>query len=181
MFVGYHCGIGTLHGVLDHTYAGAAISQMKLNGVVVNEAIINALIAGQHCVPVGMISGDEQFCLQTATVLKNVRAATVKWAVSRYAARSMHPAKACELIRRKAKESVREFKKFKPLKMKPPYNLEVRMHNTGMADKCEIIPGAGRTDAFTITYTSHTVPDIFKAMLCIVEMACYSIPQVRHK
>lgn len=181
LFVGYHGGAGTQNAVLDHTYAGACVHRMSINGVTINEAYINALLAGHFGVPVGLIAGDESTCKETARFLKGIETAVVKSSVSRYAAGSLHPSRACDLIRSRANKAVRSSKPLKPFKVKPPYEIEITMLNTGMADKCELMPGIIREDGFTVSYKSKEIPEMYRAILCMVELAFSSIPQVRVK
>jgi D-aminopeptidase len=55
-FVGYHASEGEANAILAHTESGSTIFEVKLNGVTVPEAGINAAIAGDFGVPVVFLS-----------------------------------------------------------------------------------------------------------------------------
>src|SRR5205085_5940914 len=57
-FVSYHGSIGAERAVLSHTYNPRAIWEVRINGEVVGESAINALVAAHYGVPVIFISGD---------------------------------------------------------------------------------------------------------------------------
>src|SRR5690625_5012441 len=56
IFIGYHAKSGS-QGILNHTYSGKAIGQVKVNDVEYGEFGLNALIAGEYNVPVVFVSG----------------------------------------------------------------------------------------------------------------------------
>lgn len=54
-FVGYHGGAGERASSMDHTYSGASVQNVYINGKLMNEATINAAYAGiVNHVPVGL-------------------------------------------------------------------------------------------------------------------------------
>ena len=63
-------------------------------------------MAAQHEVPVVLVTGDRRACEETAALLPGVPTAVVKEPVSRLAAHSLHPARACALIREVAEKGV---------------------------------------------------------------------------
>jgi hypothetical protein len=58
--VGYHGSISGESSVLSHTYNPSVVSHVALNGVLVGESGINALVALAYGVPVGLVTGDRQ-------------------------------------------------------------------------------------------------------------------------
>ena len=57
--VGYHAGAGEAASSMDHTYSGASVQNVYINGQLMNEGTINSAYAGiVHKVPVGLIIGD---------------------------------------------------------------------------------------------------------------------------
>src|SRR5712691_6488307 len=104
-FVSYHGSIGAPAG-LSHTYNPRAVMEARLDGVVTGEAGINALVAAHYGVPVVLVTGDRCACEETAALIPGVQAAVVKEPVSRLAAHSLHPSRACTLIRESAERAV---------------------------------------------------------------------------
>jgi D-amino peptidase len=170
MFVGYHASAGSRAAILDHTYWGAVVSHMKVNGRVMNEASLNALVAGEAGTPVGLVAGDDAFCRECRELLGDIEAVTVKWAVGRYAARSLHPEQARRLIREGAARVVGQVSRYKPFQLAAPYELEIKFHNAGMADSAEVMPGTQRVDGTVVRYKAGAVPELFRAMLALIRL-----------
>jgi D-amino peptidase len=105
LFVSYHGSVGAPAG-MSHTYNPRAIVEVRLDGVVNGEAGINALVAAHYGVPVVLVTGDRVACEETAALIPGVHGAIVKEHVSRMAAHSLHPDKACQLIRDTAQKAV---------------------------------------------------------------------------
>jgi D-amino peptidase len=98
LFVSYHGSVGAPAG-LSHTYSPRTVVEARINGTVTGEAGINALVAAHYGVPVVLVTGDRCACEETAALIPGVHTAVVKEHVSRLAAHSLHPARACQLIR----------------------------------------------------------------------------------
>ena len=74
--------------------------------MVTGESGINALVAAGHGVPVVLITGDATTAAELKPFAPQAKSAVVKQSVSRFAAESLHPTKACELIRVAAREAI---------------------------------------------------------------------------
>src|SRR3954449_1340859 len=98
-FVSYHGSMSSRASTLSHTYNPTAIARVRLNGTEVGESGINALVALGHGVPVVLVTGDATTAEEARQVCPGIHAAVVKESVSRFAADSLHPTVACELIR----------------------------------------------------------------------------------
>ncbi len=59
IFIGYHPKEGTPEANLAHTIWGTKFEKIKVNGLVVSEALFNAAVAGHFGVPVIMVCGDQ--------------------------------------------------------------------------------------------------------------------------
>lgn len=106
LFVSYHGSMSGTPATLSHTYNPLAIAEVRLNGTVTGESGINALVALGHGVPVLLITGDQTTAEELRPFCPDARAAVVKTSVSRFAAQSLHPRRACALIERTAREAV---------------------------------------------------------------------------
>jgi D-amino peptidase len=153
MFVGYHAKAGTIDGVLDHTISGATVYSIKINGIEMPELGINALVAGQHNVPVVLISGDKAVCEQAREILGDkILTAQVKEAIGRYAARTLPFEKAQQLIRQQAKAAIEKRKEIKAYKLSAPYTFELSYLRSSQADNCMRLPGLKRLNARTVQF-----------------------------
>jgi D-amino peptidase len=182
VFIGYHSRMGALASTLDHTFASALVADIFINDRVVNEAYINALIAGHNGTPIVLVSGDEAFCKETREMIgTEFETVIVKWSRTRNAAKSLHPAEARNRIHETTKLALGNLGKYRPFKIEGPLVLKVRMHNTGIADNAAVMPGAIRHDGFTVGYRAHDPIDMFRALQTFLGLGRAGIPQVRPK
>ena len=100
-FVAYHGSMGSA-SALSHTYFTQAFDEVTINGVVAGESGINALAAQGHGVPVVLVTGDATTAQEAEAFCPGVVAAVVKTSTSRFAANSMHPERARDLIRERS-------------------------------------------------------------------------------
>jgi len=61
---GTHARAGTASAVLDHTWNSATIYNLRINGQIMHEAGLNALVAGWLGVPVTLVTGDRATIVQ---------------------------------------------------------------------------------------------------------------------
>ena len=143
LFVSYHGSVGAPAG-LSHTYNPRAVVEARLGGVVTGEAGINALVAAHDGVPVVLVSGDRCACEETAALIPGVHAAVVKEPVSRVAAHSLHPARACALIRETTERAVAGAAAASPPALGQAV-LELSVRTTDIAEAASWVRGVERT------------------------------------
>jgi D-amino peptidase len=134
-FISYHGSMTGTPATLSHTYNPMAITEVRLNGTVAGESGINALVAAGHGVPVVLITGDATTADELKPFYPQARSAVVKRSVSRFAAESLHPTKACELIRNAAREAVADLASASTApRITFPATLTVRLRNPDIAE-----------------------------------------------
>ena len=129
MFIGAHANAGS-KGVMPHNFA---FDSFTVNGKVLNEVGINALIAGEMGVAVSLVSGDDVLIEETKPMLANGFVAIVtKYAVGRSAAITYSPAKVRAMLQAGATEAVKRAKKgeFKPLVLDKPYHVQFKLRRS---------------------------------------------------
>jgi D-amino peptidase len=169
VFVGYHARAGTLHAILDHTYADR-IQEVRLNGKPVGELGLNAALAGVYGVPIACVTGDAAVAAETTDLLGDgVATVIVKRAVSRHAARSVAPAVACRMIREEVARALG--RPHRPFTVAPPITLDVDFALTIQADRAEVCPGAARTAGRTVTVTHQDYRDVFRAWRALLNLS----------
>jgi D-amino peptidase len=179
LFVGYHGGAGTAASVLDHTYYGAVVGEVRLftpgdsTGVVVDEAAINALVAGTFDVPVAMVTGDHAVTDAARERFANVMTVAVKRSITRFAAQSMHPDEARRRIRATAQSALHEshLALLRPYWLRAPLTLSVSMLTTGYADAAELVPGVTRADARRVQFQARDPREMLRALITITKIA----------
>lgn len=160
IFIGYHARAGTPDAVLKHTMTGS-LYDVVLNGKRMPEAGINGWIAGNFGVPVVLVAGDQAICDQAEELFGEVATAPVKQGIGK-AARMLHPKKAQALIRAKTTEALKRLQDFRPLKLDPPYTIEVTFTDEEIAARSAWIPGAERTGERSVAFTSENFMEILK-------------------
>lgn len=144
-FVGYHAMGGGM-GVLAHTYS-LAPQDVRVNDVAVGEAGLNALLAGHFGVAVGLVSGDDVLAAEVEKIMPWAERVVVKTAMNRFAASSLSPKLAQEVIREGAMRAIARKSEMKPFTIPAPYHLHVTFAHAGQADVASICPGAERVGA----------------------------------
>ena len=166
-FVSYHGSMSSA-APLSHTYNPRAIAEVSLNGTVVGESGINALVAAGHGVPIVLITGDDVTAAEAAKVSPGVHAAVVKTAVSRFAADSLHPTDACDLIRTQARAAIEGLASAAPPAITLPATLDVTFRNADLADMATWISGVERTGTVTVAITDEDPIRLFRTFICTV-------------
>ncbi len=170
-FTGYHAGVGVQDGTLDHTYTDETLYNTRVNGVVCNEAILNAAVLGTHGVPVVLITGDRATIEQTRAVLPWVTGVVVKDSIGRFATNSLSPQRACDLIRDGAREAIERVAQAQPFAFEPPLVLELDFVYTHNADFAELIPGFERTGGRSVRFVHDDFRTLFKAYIAAFRLA----------
>ena len=168
IFIGYHTATTNSQGVRAHTISSARLADVRLKGVSMSEAGLNAAIAGHFNVPVIMISGDDAVVKETQSLLGDVEGAVVKWASGFHSAKTMMPEASYRLIREKAMKAVRRIKDFKPFKLAAPIQLDVRFKNYRPSEVLSYLSIVERTDAHSIRFTGKDMIEVSKFLEFIV-------------
>ncbi|HEY7355104.1 MAG TPA: M55 family metallopeptidase [Ktedonobacterales bacterium] len=153
-FVGYHGSIGASQAILSHSYNPRAIWEVKINGHVVGETALNALVAAHYGVPIVLVTGDQVTAREAREVLPEVECVVVKESITRFAAANLHPEVACERLREGATRAIQNLSSHKPPAFEQPARVEVTFLTADMAESAawlrgvEVVAGQSRTIAF---------------------------------
>jgi len=162
IFLGYHTGTTNLQGVRAHTISSARLTDVRLKGVSVSEAGLNAAIAGHFNVPVIMVSGDDAVVKETTALLGDVEGAVVKWSSGFHSATTLMPEASYQLIREKVKKAILRIKDFKPHKLAPPIQLDVSFKNYRPSEVLSYLSIVERTDAHSIRFKGKDIIEVSK-------------------
>src|SRR5689334_17510238 len=135
-FVSYHGSIGAERAVLSHTYNPGAIWEVRINGEIVGESGINALVAAHYSVPIIFVSGDAVTAQEVETFAPNAEKVVVKQSLGRFAAVNIHPTVACEMLGEGARKAAQKLAQgtMQAPQFKLPVALEVTFQVADMAD-----------------------------------------------
>ncbi|MEX2355782.1 MAG: M55 family metallopeptidase [Thermaerobacterales bacterium] len=170
MLVGYHTRSGAF-GVLNHTVHGLAVSRLWIDGREMGEIGINALLAGQAGVPIGLVTGDDMTVAEARDLLPEVETATVKWAISRYSSRCLAPEKARETVRDAAQRAVERTGSLKPFEPNHPAEWKIRFKDSGMAESALRVPGVKQVADDAITFEASDPTNGFLTFSIAVDAA----------
>lgn len=171
--VGYHAKVGSLCGIMDHSYSASAVYEVKINGETIGEFEINAGYAGHFGVPVALVSGDDVLSEQVKEKLPQTRTVITKYGISRYASRNIHPGKVRNMLEEESCYAVQNAGTFKPLAFSCPVEAEIKLVNTTQADMAAILPQVNRVDGRTLTFESPDFPYFYRMFSVIIELAWY--------
>lgn len=161
LFIGYHGGAGSRYGVLNHTYNPY---ETRVNGLVADETLVNALVLGHFGVPVACISGDEHTVAAAhATLGEQVLGIVTKRGITRAAADALHPDVSCERIRAGVEESLQDIGALETYRPDAPYRFELDLATSVMADRAAVMPGVERVADRTVAYIADDVLTAYRA------------------
>ncbi|MEU9126366.1 M55 family metallopeptidase [Streptomyces sp. NPDC048506] len=167
-FVSYHGSVAGAPSALSHTYNPRAIAGVWLNGVPAGESGVNALVALGHGVPVVLITGDRTTAEEVEPFCPGIRAAVVKTSVSRFAADSLHPEQAREVIREAAREAVLRLPHAVPPAIDLPATLTVRFRNADLAEMATWINRVEAVDEVTVRLTDDDPIRLYRTFVTVV-------------
>lgn len=127
ILLGYHAKAGTPGAVCEHTMSSAGWQNAWVNGRSIGEIGIDAYIAGEHGVPVIMVSGDDKACKEAGEWLPEAVLCQVKKGFSCGGARMPSLEKSRALITECAEKAVRKAKSFPLLKPETPVTFKLEM------------------------------------------------------
>jgi len=137
LIIGQHAKSNTDGGHLCHT-GSFAVEDLHINGTSLGELGCNMLFAAYFGVPTVMVSGDKAACEEALSLVPNIEVAPVKEGVKRGSASGLtaeqnklfngaaihlHPEKARELIREKARRGLERLDEIRLFWIEPPYEL----------------------------------------------------------
>jgi D-amino peptidase len=171
VFLGYHAKFGTAKSTFDHTYSGAHINRLEINGVPVSEFLLNGYALGEMNVPVMMVAGEAR--LLEEDVKKhgaNIATVALKNSLSRVSAISPSMLRIEKELRNAVRKATVSFKKgaIKPLIVKKPVRVRVTFMASQFADVAELLETVKRLDGLSVEYTCGTLTKAYKTFELLV-------------
>ena len=167
VFIGYHTGTTNPAGVRAHTLSSANLADVRLNGVSVSEAGLNAAMAGHYGVPVVAVSGDDALVKDTQAFLPGIEGAVVKWTYGFHSARNLHPAAAAAEIASRVRAGIGRRGAVKPYRVSTPVTLEVRFKNYRPSEVLAYLATVERVDAHTIRFRGKDILEVSRFLTFI--------------
>ena len=137
LFVGFHTRAGTPGGLLCHTWVGALVHEIRLQGQPAGETLLDAAIAGHYGTPVVLVTGGDDVCREARADLgDDLETVAVKRVLGTSACASLTPAAraARDPRGRRARRGARA-RSAAPWTTTPPVVMEVEFHRREMREK----------------------------------------------
>ncbi|HEX6543404.1 MAG TPA: M55 family metallopeptidase [Ktedonobacterales bacterium] len=141
LFLGYHGSIGASQSVLSHTYNPRAIWEVRINGEIVGETALNALVAAHYGVSIALVTGDQVTAIEAKRLRPAPVCVEVKRSISRYASESLHPEEARALIHAATHRALSEEKPASAPLFDLPIRIEVTFLTADMAEMSAWLQG----------------------------------------
>lgn len=167
---GYHAKSGDENGVLAHTFSDETVSRVWMNGVECSEALLVSALAGEHGIPVVLITGDSTIVSETLRALPWAVGVAVKDAIGYSAASSLTPGAAQAAIRAGAREAIGRIAGAKPFTFAPPVELRLETLRVQNADFIELMPGFERLDGRTVRFRAERYAGAYRAFVAAVRL-----------
>jgi D-amino peptidase len=167
-FISYHGSMSSHGSTLSHTYFPTAFAQVSINGVIAGEAGINTLVAKAYGVPVVLITGDDVTAREIAPFSPSARAAVVKNSISRFAADSMHPSAACELINELAFQAVSSLATAEQVAIATPTTMSIDFRTSDYADLASRVADVTREDTLRCSITLESPLELYRTFITVV-------------
>lgn len=171
IFIGYHSMKGTHLGILSHTYSGGNVESLHINNLEVGETAMNAGIAGYYGVPLVLVAGDLAVTEEVKALNPKIHTVATKEAISRVAAKCLHPMKSRELIKAETIKAIEDMENIEPFVFPPPITYRIRFTDAKRADAASFMPSARRLDGKTIVITHGDYIKAYHGFLAAVMCA----------
>lgn len=171
LFLGYHAKFGTAKSTFDHTYSGASINKVEVNGVAASEFLLNGYVAGEFKVPIVLVAGEAQLLKDDVERYAPwIETVALKHSLSRLSARSA----SMPIIEKELRASVGKAvsnlkrKKTKLLVAKKPVKVGVTFQSTSFADVAALLPSVIRVDGLKVEYVAGSMIDAYRTFELLV-------------
>ncbi len=167
-FVSYHGSISAETAILSHTYSPSAIYEARLDGHVVGESGLNALVAAHFAVPIVLVSGDAATARESERIAPEAQRIVVKESFGRFAAGNLHPSLARRLIYDGARQAIEHAAAARPPAFERPTRLDLQFLTADMAAMACWIAGVERSGARSVTLHDEDALSLYRRFVAIV-------------
>jgi D-amino peptidase len=167
-FVSYHGSISSEAAILSHTYNPRAVYEARLDGQVVGESALNALVAAHYGVPIVLVTGDAATARESEWFAPAAERVVVKDAISRYAASNLHPDAARRLIRAGAQRALERLSEARAPTFARPARLDIQFLTADTAEMAAWLAGVERRGPRTVALEDDDALALYKRFVTII-------------
>lgn len=172
IFLGYHSSTTNPKGVRAHTMSSGSLAGVRINGIDMPEAGINAAIAGHFGVPIVMISGDDAIVEEAQGLIGDIEGAVVKWNYGFHSARTLMPEAAYSLIGETVANSLERIDEIEPYHFEGPIEVEITFKSYMPAEVLSYLSNVKRLNAHAVGFV---LSDMLEVASFLQFMSHYSI------
>jgi D-amino peptidase len=167
--VGYHGSISGRPSTLSHTYNPEVFSAARINGELVGESGINALVAEHYGVPIAFVSGDSVTWEETQPFAPDAVQVITKESITRFSASNLHPTESCRLIRDGAEQAVRRVAGdgMRTPELARPATLDLEFQTGDMAEVATWARGTERTGERSVRIQDEDLLAMFTSFVAV--------------
>lgn len=168
ILLGYHSSTSNRRGVRAHTMSSANVTELRLNGIAMSEAGLNAAIAGEFGVPIILVSGDDVAVAETQVIIGEVEGAVVKWARGFHSARSLTPEAAQEVIRTRVASAIGRLEEFAPFVLSAPIEVELSLKHYRPVELLGYLPNVERISSHTVRFMADDMEQVSRFLTFVL-------------
>ncbi len=174
VFIGYHAMAKTYNAIHPHTIAGAAVHELRINGVPHGETGINAAVLGAMGIPVVMVTGDTTTCQEARRFLgDSIETVSVKDAVGRNSAICRPPSATIPEITAAAKRALESRGNVPRYRPESPLTFEVDFLTMLQCDRAAQVAGVERVSPVTIRIDGDNPWDQYQVLWSALRAALH--------
>jgi D-amino peptidase len=174
VFVGYHAMAKTYRAIHPHTIAGAAVHELRINGIPHGETGVNAAVLGSMGIPVVMVTGDTTTCAEARYFLGNqIETVAVKDAVGRNSAICRPPSATLPEITAAAKKALENRDNVPPYQPESPLQFEIDFLNMLQCERASQVAGVERVSPITIRVDGDDPWEQYRVLWAALRMALH--------
>ncbi len=172
---GYHSPIGG-GGMMDHSYSSSSFYEVKVNGQIVDEALINSYYSSELGVPTACYYGDNKGVDFAKEHFHNAVFVESKTAISRFSGVMEPPIVIKNKLIRAGKDTVKT--EVKCLALKYPVKVEITFTDSVRAYLAGIIPGVTTVSPRKTEYEAHDYKEFYRYLMTVTTM-CSTAKNIR--
>lgn len=157
-FVGYHAGAGTADGILAHSFSGASIRSVRLNGELASEGYFNAALAGSFDKSVVFVSGDQAMLDDAERYAPDAVKLATKTSFGFKSQMALPHAQVCRALKAAAAKAFAQPAP-RPFRVEPPFVVDVEMTSQSAPDLLGYLPWIERLDGWTVRANFATMAE----------------------
>jgi D-amino peptidase len=171
--IGYHPGPPAADGVLSHTYSMEQVREVIINGLSAGETLINAIQAGVHGVPIGLVTGEHALQDEISPALPEVEFVATKTGFGYQSALLESMSRCRDQIRQAAARAVKRcldgtaFPVYRP---SLPIEARIDFHKAEGCAASRLVPGMVPIDSRSALLSADSAEELIRRFQLLMQV-----------